>query len=335
MGRSTPVNMSPIFKSLDMIPHPNDISSQDWPALVSALQANPDYKVLRRLSPTPWLTADDSSAEHLSTLKGVVLDTETTGMNSLSDRVIELGMIVFEYELQSAKVVRVSRVFNELEDPGFPIPPESTQVHHITDEMVKGKKIDDRVVHELLQGVNLVIAHNASFDRPFVENRWPIFATLPWGCSIHDVNWRANGVGSAKLEYLTMLQGFFYEAHRAVTDCWALLEVLNMHLALEDQTVAQTLFDSIEKTEHQVYAIGSPFESKDLLKSRSYRWNGEIKCWSRVLSSEQALREELAWLKVNVYGHKRDAKVEIETFSRLEKYSDRPGEKRLQSLANL
>jgi DNA polymerase III subunit epsilon len=120
-----------------------------------------------------------------------------------------------------------------------------------------------------------------------------------------------------------------------VTDCWALLEVLNMHLALEDQTVAQTLFDSIEKTEHQVYAIGSPFESKDLLKSRSYRWNGEIKCWSRVLSSEQALREELAWLKVNVYGHKRDAKVEIETFSRLEKYSDRPGEKRLQSLANL
>ena len=317
-----------------MTQHCNDISSQDWPALVSALEANPDYKVLRRLNPSTWLTLSDAMKPRAGTLKGVVLDTETTGMNSLSDKVIELGMIVFEYDPQSAQVIRVSRVFNELEDPGFPIPPESTEIHHITNEMVKGKTINDQEVHELLEGVSLVIAHNARFDRPFVENRWPIFATLPWGCSIHDVNWRANGVGSAKLEYLAMLQGFFYDAHRAVTDCWALLEILNMPLTLEHQTVAQTMFDSIEKMEHQVYAIGSPFESKDLLKSRAYRWNAEIKSWSRVLGTPQALREELAWLKVNVYGHKKDAKVEIETFSRLEKYSDRPGDKKLQSLAN-
>jgi len=317
--------------------HPmNDkTSTPDWSALASALEANPDYKVLRRLNPESWINPARASQTPTGTLKGVVLDTETTGMNSLSDKVIELGMIVFEYDPVSASVVSVNRVFNELEDPGFAIPPESTEIHHITDAMVKGKSIDDQAVHDLLQGVSLVIAHNAAFDRPFVENRWPIFTTLPWGCSIHDVNWRGNGVGSAKLEYLAMLQGYFYEAHRAVTDCWALLEVLNMRLARDAQTVAQSLFESIDKTEHQVYAIGSPFESKDQLKSRAYRWNGEIKCWSKVLGSLQALQDELAWLKVNVYGHKKDAKVEIETFSRLGKYSDRPGDKKLQSLSSI
>jgi DNA polymerase III subunit epsilon len=312
----------------------NPDTPEDWQALADVLQKNPDYKVLRRLSPAAWLERPAAPKTHSSnTLRGVVLDTETTGMNSLSDKVIELGMILFEYDPVLQTVVSASQVFNEMEDPGFPIPAESTQIHHITDEMVRGKFIDDQAVHRLLEGVSLVIAHNAGFDRPFVENRWPIFASLPWGCSLHDVNWKANGVGSAKLEYLCMLQGFFYEAHRAVTDCWALLEVMNMRLPMQEQTVAQTLFDSRNTTEHQVFALGSPFETKDLLKSRGYRWNGELKCWSRIVSQE-ALSTELSWLKDHVYGHKREAKVEIETFSRLEKYSDRPGLKRLQSLSS-
>ena len=331
---TTPYMTSPMTPPLTLSSSPK-ATNPDWSALALALEENPDYKVLRRLNPEKWLLANETAVHRLGTLKGVVLDTETTGMNSLSDKVIELGMIVFEYDPVSAKVVSVSRVFNELEDPGFAIPPESTEIHHITDAMVKGKSINDQAVHDLLQGVSLVIAHNARFDRPFVENRWPIFTTLPWGCSIQDVNWRTNGVGSAKLEYLAMLQGVFYEAHRAVTDCWALLEILNMHLSKENQTVAQGLFESIDKKEHQVYAIGAPFESKDLLKSRAYRWNAEIKSWSKVLGSFEGMKEELAWLKVNVYGHKKDAKVEIETFSRLEKYSDRPGDIKLQSLATL
>ena len=90
-----------------------------------------------------------------------------------------------------------------------------------------------------------------------------------------------------------------------------------------------------QNTRYKLRAVGAPFESKDQLKSRAYRWNGEIKCWSKVMGSLQALQDELAWLKVNVYGHKKDAKVEIETFSRLEKYSDRPGDKKLQSLSSI
>jgi DNA polymerase III subunit epsilon len=74
-----------------------------------------------------------------------------------------------------------------LEDPGRPIPPESTAIHGITDDMVKGQRFDDAAVASLLDGVALVIAHNATFDRPFLEARFPLFEHLHWGCSIRDI----------------------------------------------------------------------------------------------------------------------------------------------------
>ena len=72
-------------------------------------------------------------------------------------------------------------------------PPEAITVHHITDEMVKGKRFDDTAVAQLLEGVSLVIAHNAKFDRPFLETRFPLFIKTPWACSIRDVAWRDAG----------------------------------------------------------------------------------------------------------------------------------------------
>lgn len=311
------------------------LDSKEWDHLAQALDKHPHYKVLKRLAPERWLDKERSSRGSASTLKGVILDTETTGMNALTDKVIELGMVVFEYDPQLGQITHVSQVFDELEDPGFPIPAETTAIHHITDEMVKGHRIKDQEVMEALKGVSLVIAHNAAFDRPFVENRWPVFAELPWACSIKDIDWRVNSFGSAKLEYLAMTQGIFYEAHRAETDCWALLEVLNMVLPKTQQSAIQTLFESSAQMQSKVYAIGSPYETKDILKARAYRWSAEIKCWSKTVGSSEKLKEELLWLKHNVYGPRKGAKVEIESLSALERHSERGGKKHLQDLSAL
>jgi len=307
--------------------------AKEWDRIAQLLDQHPHYKVLKRLAPQRWLDKPRPSQDASKILKGVILDTETTGMNNLTDKVIELGMIVFEYDPQLGQITHVNQVFDELEDPGFPIPAETTAIHHITDEMVKGHHIKDQAVLDALEGVSLVIAHNAAFDRPFVENRWPVFADLPWACSIKDIDWRLNAFGSAKLEYLAMTQGIFYEAHRAETDCWALLEVLNMVLPKTQQSAIQTLFESSLLMQSKVYAIGSPFETKDILKSRGYRWSAELKCWSKGLSSEEKLKEELHWLKHHVYGPRKGAKVEIESLSAKERHSDRGGTKYLQDLS--
>ncbi len=308
----------------------SEFSPKDIADLAEALSVHPDYRVLRRLTPRHNFLPS-VPAQVLQT--GVVLDTETTGLSSQDDQVIELGMIAFEFDPVLGTVHNVRQVFDELEDPGRPIPPETIQIHHITDEMVRGKRIDDTVVEKFVANASVIIAHNAAFDRPFVEKRWPVFENKQWVCSIKDIDWKGEGVGSAKLEYLLQTQGIFYEAHRAETDCWALLELLNAVLPQSQQPALLRLLESLNQPQVRLYATGSPFDSKDSLKARGYRWAPEIKCWHRQLGGDKALKEELSWLKSRVYQGKR-ASVDIETLGGLVRHSDRQGQKTTLPLAS-
>jgi DNA polymerase-3 subunit epsilon len=292
------------------------------------LEAHPDYRVLHRL---PQREVFDADLSGHALKRGIVLDTETTGLSSETDRVIELGMLLFEFDPLSGRIHKICRSFDQLEDPGMPIPAASTQVHHITDEMVQGHRIDDVEVERMLEGVSVVIAHNAAFDRPFVEQRWPMFENLQWACSLRDIDWSAEGFGSAKLEYLMYTQGMFYDAHRAETDCRALLEVLSRILPNSQKTALLAMLETLNQPQVRVYALNSPFETKDSLKLRGYRWDGEMRCWHKTLSAGQALTDELSWLKKKVYGDRR-ATVETETLGGTVRYSNRTGQRERVSL---
>ncbi len=307
--------------------------------LAVALEAHPDYRVLRRLDVTrewPALTGAEVS-------QAVVLDTETTGLDLAADKIIELAMVKFEYSRATGEVGRVLGVYDGLEDPGVPIPPESTALHGITDEMVAGKRLDESAIEALLDGVGVVIAHNAGFDRPFVERRLPGSASLAWGCSLREVPWDSVGIGSAKLEYLAYRYGFFFDAHRAEIDCRALLEVLRRPLPEQSHaasngragsgkageprsagvTALKVLLTSAREPSLRIWATGSPFETKDELKARGYRWEPDRKVWYRDLAGAE--REvELAWLKETVYDGK-SAGVEVEAFDARTRYSGRAG----------
>ena len=291
------------------------------------LDAHPDFKIIRRIPSRTSFAESDGRA--LS--KGVVVDTETTGIDPDKDAIVELGMVFFEYDPETGSAYRVLESFDQLEDPGFPIPAESTAVHGITDEMVAGKRIDDAKVAQLLDGVSLVVAHNSKFDRVFLEKRLPIFETLPWGCSYAQVDWNGEGLGSAKLDYIAYQYGFFFEAHRAEGDCFALLEILQQKLPKSGDLVLKSILNNLGLKSYTIYAIGSPFETKDILKARSYRWDGDKKCWHITVAGDEAIKDEAAWLKSNVYGGKT-AKVEIEVQNCLTKFSNRVGNKAVRDI---
>ena len=156
---------------------PNGLPDHAQILHMTELLSRSGYRVIRPLEIRMAYCTEQPPAKLITV---AILDTETTGINHSQDKIIELGMVLVEVCPLTGQAYRVLKVFNELEDPGIPIPEESTRVHHITDEMVAGKRINDAEVESLLADVSLVVAHNAGFDRVFVESRFPIFATKAW-----------------------------------------------------------------------------------------------------------------------------------------------------------
>ena len=131
--------------------------------MARSLVESGEYRVTSRLEPQAEYHPPDNSPK----LVAAVVDVETTGTNPDRDKIIELGICLFEYDRQTGRIYKVLGSWEWLEDPGFPIPPEITTITGITDEMVAGHRIDDCAVNDLLGRVVLVIAHNADFDRRF------------------------------------------------------------------------------------------------------------------------------------------------------------------------
>ena len=289
-------------------------------AMAQALDAHPDYKVLRRLVPREdWGTASTSETQRV-----IVLDTETTGLDAKSERIIELAMLSVQVDLATGQPVGPVTTYESFEDPGKPIPPAITEITGIDDSMVRGQRIDDTRVAELVQDADLIVAHNAGFDRPFVEARLPVFATRAWNCSFAGIDWKAQGSGSAKLEFLAHERGWFYDAHRALVDCHALLQVLATPLK-NGQSGLQQLLQGASNTRYKLRATGAPFDAKDALKARGYRWDNENRVWWTTLMGQAALQQEADWLKANAYNG-RSARVQIEAQTALVQFSARAGE---------
>lgn len=300
-------------------------------AMAEALQGHPDYRIQRRLKPTldwPLPTELPPDGPCWTVL---ILDTETTGLDPQGDSIIELALLRLQIRLDAGLPVGPVAVFDALEDPGRPIPREVVSLTGITDADVRGQRLDDAAVLALLDGVDLVIAHNAGFDRPFVERRYPAFAAVPWACSFADIPWKSLGRGSAKLESLAQAAGWFYDAHRAEMDCHALLAVLAQPLPGGTHTGLYTLVQAVQRPQYRLLATYAPFEGKDKLKARGYRWNGEQRVWHTRLADGMALQQELLWLRDHVYGPKGGA-VQVEEVEAVDRYSGRSGRVRTERL---
>ena len=279
-----------------------------------------NYRVTRPFAPRECYLDTPPPAK---LLKVAILDTETTGINLATDKIIELGIVIVEYCPNTGQAYRVLETYNELEDPGMPIPPESTKVHGIVDTMVAGKKIMDALVEKLMEDVAVVIAHNAAFDRGFVEARLPFFQKKAWGCSYAQMPWKVEGFGSASLEFLAYKFGFYFSGHRASMDCHALLEVLQSELPVSGVKALKMLLDKTRTADLKLWALNAPFESKDQLKKRSYRWDAERKTWHKTIATED-LDREINWLRADVYGD-RPFKLEQEQMDAYNRFSNRRG----------
>jgi DNA polymerase-3 subunit epsilon len=269
--------------------------------MARSLVESGDYRVTSRLEPQVEYHPPDNSPK----LAAAVVDLETTGTNPDRDRIIELGICLFEYDRQSGRIYKVLGSWEWFEDPGFPIPPEITTITGITDQMVAGRRIDERTVNDLLGRVVLIIAHNADFDRRFLERRLPAFAAKHWACSRFDIDWKAEGIRSSALEFVAYSLGFFHDGHRAASDCRATLHALAQPLPHTGRLALQALLERARLPTWRLWARDAAIEKKDVLKARGYAWSpgefGRPKCWYRD-AADADRAAEVSWLRANVMG---------------------------------
>jgi len=291
----------------------------DLEVLAAKLEAAGTYRVLRKLAPRPVIEPGPGVAVR----QGLFVDTETTGLDPAHDEIIELAMVPFTYGVDG-QVYTVGEPFQQLREPSNPIPAEITALTGIDDAMVAGRRIDPDEVAHFAAPVSLVMAHNAAFDRKFLERFCVTFNTKPWACSMSEIDWAAEGYEGTKLAYLAAGAGFFYERHRAAHDCLAAIELLARTHPRSGRTGLSQLLERARTPSFRIWAENSPFDLKDILKARGYRWNGEgnaaPKAWY-IDVTDRAREAELAFLKTEIY--RGEIELLVRRIDAYDRFSDR------------
>jgi DNA polymerase III subunit epsilon len=293
--------------------------NEELESLASRLEESGDYRVLRRLKERDLFSVDDGNQKRI----GLILDVETTGLDPTRDEIIELAMLKFDYG-SDGSVFRVLDQFSRLREPTVAIPIEITKLTGITSEMVAGTTITQEEIEHFASSAAVVIAHNAGFDRRFVERAFPVFNTKHWACSMSQVDWEQEGFDGTKLGYLLGGCGMFHDGHRADEDCRALLEILSRPLPSTGEIALKRLLDTARKPTMRVWAENAPFDFKDILKARGYRWNdgsdGRLRSWWSDLHPD-ALEGELAFLRAEIFQY--DADIPVRHVTAVDRFSDR------------
>jgi len=228
------------------------------------------------------------------------IDFETTGLDPVSGFVIEGAVALLEVE-NSKTLGHELEVYSSFNDPGCLIPAEISELTGITNEMVRGHKLDWQKFNAILKKADLIIAHNAKFDRGWAE-RHGEFLSPAWGCTHSMIDWRkTHKMPCGTLRHIAWEHGYFPTSHRALDDVRTMLHVLKLPMKVRPQ---ETYFEELVRNatigRRLILARGSAFEKKDALKARQFSWSGMQKVWWRlVLENEWAELKE--WLERDIY----------------------------------
>ena len=240
--------------------------------------------------------------------RALYVDCETTGLSFERDQAIEVAMLPFTYAVADGRIGEVlhHEAQVHLDDPGRPLDAEVTALTGLTDADLRGQRIDVAAATALIERSDLIIAHNARFDRPFFERALPATGARPWVCSMREVPWTAHGCPSAALHCLLCHYGVFArDRHRALADCEAGVWLLAQTLPRSHRRVLAALRENARKETVRLWAVGAPFARKDELKARGYRWMSERRrgieraWWTEVAA--EGVDAELEWLRNSVY----------------------------------
>lgn len=198
----------------------------------------------------------------------LVLDTETSGLSPEKDQIVELACALFHVESR-----QILGSFSCL----LPFEGETLETEKITGISKEMTRLVPLIVgahfFDIFQACwsqsDVVIAHNAEFDRGFIERFYPQFPKKRWVCSYREIE---HSVPAGKIVHMCADLGIpIAGAHRALNDVLMLCEILKLNQDLE-------LYLSPDAKRYQVQAKVS-FEQKDLAKNAGFQWDANKRIW--------------------------------------------------------
>lgn len=260
------------------------MTKQSSYARINDIRKCPDkFRILERVPLMPDNVPIKLREPQNDDISIVVVDCETTGLR-YNDKVIELGMARCRYT-KSGHLASVDNVLSMLQDPGVPIPLDITDMTGITDDMVRGRHIDKSLVQDMLQDDPFVVAHNAAFDRPRFERI--LSNNCRWACTMVGIPWKDLGHDSVGLGTILEREGWFFDAHRSLSDCLAMAWMLHIVPDALNRLLAPSM---------KVMAMGAPIETKDTLRQRGYHWNSADRHWWKLYDTKD-VEDEIVYLR--------------------------------------
>ena len=223
----------------------------------------------------------------------LILDTETTGLEPVSAQCIEVGAVLFHVPSRSV-LSHVSFLLPTAANPAEHVNGIAAEVTRLSQPWQAGLQ------HflALLAGADAVLAHNAAFDAKWFGLGQLPPIDKPWICSMDDIEWPperhlrpAPSVRDLALAYGVPV----WAAHRALTDCTYLVQVLERCANLED------LLNAAMEPK-LLYRANLPYAERHKAKQAGFRWNEPVRgAWSRRLSERQALALafEVQWVEAD------------------------------------
>lgn len=177
------------------------------------------------------MTSYDWLAAVYDTAAFIAFDTETTGLDPASGRIVEIGAVKFDRRGVIAR-------YNVLINPEMPMPEEAGKVNGITDAMLKDKPLIAAVFPDFFDfiGTGVLVAHNAPFDINYVNAELKRSGKPPLSNKVVDTRIFAKevfpGLSSYALQDLAVQFGITaLEAHRAEDDARVCMELFEKILS--------------------------------------------------------------------------------------------------------
>ena len=207
------------------------------------------------------------------------LDFETTGLNRETDRITEVGTVLW-----STKTTRAIETSSFPVKSGVSISKEVEAITGISNAMVKKFGVDeDWAIEEVIRFVEAseaVIGQNVvQFDKHFLYNAAKrLNLTVPERLWIDTRTDLPLSVETKSLSYMATDHGFLNPfPHNAVADALTVLKLVSMYNI--DEMVARA------KEPNVVLSSFQAFEENAAAKKLKFGWKPELKKWLRVVKS--------------------------------------------------